>query len=212
MGLVPYGLAFHVGSQQCNPEQWDGAVATAATVFRALACQNVELSMLNIGGGFPAKYVQDVASIGDYAGAIARAMSRHFGNRLPRILAEPGRYLVGDAGLLEAEVVLIARKSESEFVRWVYLDIGRFGGLAETEGEAIEYALRTPHDGKPAGPAILAGPTCDSVDILYQRDGYEMPLDLSIGDRVQFLAAGAYTTTYASVGFNGFDPLPAYYI
>jgi ornithine decarboxylase len=72
--------------------------------------------------------------------------------------------------------------------------------------------LRTPHDGKPSGPTVLAGPTCDSVDILYQRDGYEMPLDLAIGDRVQFLSTGAYTTTYATVGFNGFDPLPAYYI
>lgn len=212
MGLQAHGLAFHVGSQQCDPEQWDGAVAQAAGIFRALECQGVELSMLNIGGGFPARYLEDVAEIGAYADAIERAMARHFGNRLPRTLAEPGRYLVGDAGLLQAEVVLIARKSELETVRWVYLDIGRFGGLAETEGEAIKYALRTPHDGKRAGPAVLAGPTCDSVDILYQREGYEMPLDLAIGDRVQFLSTGAYTSTYASVGFNGFDPLPAYYI
>ena len=212
IGLAPHGLAFHVGSQQCDPEQWDSAVARAASVFRALADRNVELSILNIGGGFPARYGEDVAAIGDYAGAIERALTRHFGNRLPRTLAEPGRYLVGDAGLLQAEVVLVARKSEREAVRWIYLDIGRFGGLAETEGEAINYTLRTPHDGKPAGPAILAGPTCDSVDILYQRAGYEMPLDLAIGDRVQFLSTGTYTTTYASVGFNGFDPLPAYYI
>lgn len=84
--------------------------------------------------------------------------------------------------------------------------------MAETEGEAIDYALLTPHDGKASGPAVLAGPTCDSVDILYQRDGYEMPLDRTIGDRVRFLSTGACTTTYASVGFNGFDPLPAYYI
>ncbi|MDP6688143.1 MAG: type III PLP-dependent enzyme [Alphaproteobacteria bacterium] len=211
-GLRPHGLAFHVGSQQCEPEQWDGALARAAEIFKALEGRGVELSMLNIGGGFPARYAREVAQFGDYATAIERAMSRHFGNRLPRTLAEPGRYLVGDAGVLQAEVVLIARKSEKDPLRWIYLDIGRFGGLAETEGEAIDYALRTPHDGKPSGPAVLAGPTCDSVDILYQRDGYEMPLDLAIGDRVQFLSTGAYTTTYATVGFNGFDPLPAYYI
>ena len=212
LGLTPVGVAFHVGSQQCDPEQWDGAVAQAAVVFRALQGRGVELSMLNIGGGFPARYNQEVAGIEEYVGAIERAMIRHFGNRLPRTLAEPGRYLVGDAGLLQAEVVLIARKSEADPVRWIYLDIGRFGGLAETEGEAIDYPLRTQHDGKRAGPAVLAGPTCDSVDILYQRAGYEMPLDLAIGDRVQFLSTGAYTTTYASVGFNGFGPLPAYYI
>lgn len=211
-GLQPHGLAFHVGSQQCDPEQWDAALARAAAIFKALESCGVELSMLNIGGGFPARYAQEVAQIADYAGAIERAMGRHFGNRLPRTLAEPGRYLVGDAGVLQAEVVLIAQKSERDPVRWVYLDIGRFGGLAETEGEAIDYALRTPHDGKPSGPAVLAGPTCDSVDILYQRDGYQMPLDLAIGDRVQILSTGAYTTTYATVGFNGFDPLPAYYI
>ncbi len=211
-GLQPRGLAFHVGSQQCDPAQWDDALAQAATIFRNLENRGVELSMLNIGGGFPARYTEDVAQIGDYAAVIARSMARHFGNRLPRTLAEPGRYLVGDAGLLEAEVVLISRKSSADPVRWIYLDIGRFGGLAETEGEAIDYALQTPHDGKASGPAVLAGPTCDSVDILYQRDGYEMPLDLAIGDRVRFLSTRAYTTTYATVGFNGFDPLPAYYI
>ncbi|MBT3371257.1 MAG: hypothetical protein HOA08_06750 [Rhodospirillaceae bacterium] len=74
------------------------------------------------------------------------------------------------------------------------------------------YCRKDPPDGKASGPAVLAGPTCDSVDILYQPDGYEMPLDLAIGDRVRFLSTGAYTTTYASVGFNGFDPLPAYCI
>ena len=198
LGLIPYGLAFHVGSQQRDPGQWDGAVAQAAAIFAALECRGVSLSMLNIGAGFPARYREDVAQIDTYAVAIDQAMARHFGNRLPRTLAEPARYLVGDAGVLQAEVVLISRKSATDPRRSVYLDIGRFGGLAETEGEAIDYLLRTPHDGKAAGPAILAGPTCDSVDILYQRDDYEMPLDLEIGDQVQFLSTGAYTTTYSS--------------
>jgi ornithine decarboxylase len=187
-------------------------VAQSAEIFRDLEERGVELSMLNIGGGFPARYDGSIQGFAAYAGAIDRALARHFGNRLPQTLAEPGRFLVGDAGILQAEVVLISRKSQTEPKRWVYLDIGRFGGLAETMGEAIQYPLRTPHDGGPSGPAILAGPTCDSVDILYRREGYELPLDLAIGDRVRFLSAGAYTTTYATVGFNGFDPLPAYYI
>ncbi len=212
LGLVPHGLAFHVGSQQCDPGQWDGAVGQSAEIFRNLEERGVELAMLNIGGGFPARYREEVESFAVYANAVDQALARHFGNRLPETLAEPGRFLVADAGTLQAEVVLISKKSANDPKRWVYLDIGRFGGLAETEGEAIKYPLRTPHDGKPAGPAVLAGPTCDSVDVLYQGDGHEMPLDLAIGDRVQFLSAGAYTTTYASVGFNGFDPLLAYYI
>ncbi|MFP6748675.1 MAG: type III PLP-dependent enzyme [Alphaproteobacteria bacterium] len=212
LGLRPHGLAFHVGSQQCDTGAWEGAVAQAAGIFRDLEERGVELTMLNIGGGFPARYTDRIEDFAAYAGAIDRALARHFGNRLPQTVAEPGRFLVGDAGILQAEVVLISRKSQSDPKRWVYLDIGRFGGLAETMGEAIQYPLHTPHDGGPSGPAILAGPTCDSVDILYQREGYELPLDLAIGDRVRFLSAGAYTATYATVGFNGFDPLPAYYI
>jgi ornithine decarboxylase len=59
---------------------------------------------------------------------------------------------------------------------------------------------------------ILAGPTCDSVDVMYEKADYRLPLDLKIGDRITFLSAGAYTTTYASIGFNGFAPLREHYI
>ncbi|MDP6345947.1 MAG: type III PLP-dependent enzyme [Alphaproteobacteria bacterium] len=212
LGLLPYGVAFHVGSQQMDPGQWDGAVAQAAALFRDLEGRGVELAMVNVGGGFPARYADPIAGIDTYAQGVQGAMTRHFGNRLPCTVVEPGRYIVGDAGVLQAEVVLISRKSYDDQVRWIYLDVGRFNGLAETEGEAIRYPLRTPHDGGAAGPVILAGPTCDSVDTLYENAGYRMPMALAIGDRVQILATGAYTTTYSTVGFNGFDPLPAYYI
>jgi ornithine decarboxylase len=57
---------------------------------------------------------------------------------------------------------------------------------------------------------VLAGPTCDSVDIIYEESDYALPLDLAIGDKVEFLSTGAYTSTYASVGFNGFEPLKTY--
>jgi ornithine decarboxylase len=97
-------------------------------------------------------------------------------------------------------------------VRWVYLDIGRFGGLAETEGEAIKYAFRTPHDGGAEGPVTIAGPTCDSTDTLYEKSNYRLPLALDCGDRVELLATGAYVTTYASQAFNGFRPLAEHYV
>jgi ornithine decarboxylase len=92
----------------------------------------------------------------------------------------------------------------------VYLDTGVFGGLAETLGEAIKYRIVTSKDGGPTGPVVLAGPTCDSLDVLYERFRYELPLDLEPGDRVTILSAGAYTKAYATDGFNGFRPLPAY--
>ncbi|HVB67625.1 MAG TPA: type III PLP-dependent enzyme, partial [Acetobacteraceae bacterium] len=109
------------------------------------------------------------------------------------------------------EVVLASRRGE-DAVRWVYLDIGRFGGLAETEGEAIRYRIATAHDGTPTGPVAIAGPTCDGADIMYERANYHLPLALTAGDRVALLAAGAYVSTYASQGFNGFAPLAEHYL
>ncbi len=97
-------------------------------------------------------------------------------------------------------------------MRWVYLDIGRFGGLAETEGEAIRYEFRTPHDGSREGPVTIAGPTCDSVDTLYEKANYRLPEALEDGDRVEIVSTGAYVTTYASQKFNGFAPLAEHYI
>ena len=128
------------------------------------------------------------------------------------MLLEPGRSMVGNAGLVSTEVVLVSERSETEAPRWVYLDIGKFGGLAETQDESTRYEFRTPYDGGEDGPVIIAGPSCDSMDILYERTPYQMPLALKSGDKVEILAAGAYVTTYASTGFNGFLPLAEHYI
>ena len=173
---------------------------------------SVPLKLVNLGGGFPARYRSEVPAVEAYAAAVMEAMTRHFGNDLPEMVIEPGRSLVGDAGVIESEVVLVSRKDEREERRWVYLDIGKFGGLAETMDEAIKYRLTTSKDGGETGPVILAGPTCDSADILYERTDYKLPLDLTAGDLVRFHAAGAYTSSYASVGFNGFPPLSVHCI
>jgi len=206
LGLVPWGLAFHVGSQQGNPGQWDAALAATAEVFRALERDGIELAMVNLGGGFPARYREEVPTPSMYGEAIHSALADHFGNRLPEIVIEPGRGLVGDAGVLETEVVLVAHKGEADPRLWVYLDVGKFGGLAETMDEAIRYPIESDRKGPPV-PVVLAGPTCDSADVLYERTPYELPGDLAPGDRLRIKSTGAYTTTYASVGFNGFAPL-----
>jgi ornithine decarboxylase len=208
LGLVPYGLSFHVGSQQTDPGQWDAPIAQAAELFRRMRSEGIRLHVLNLGGGFPGQYAGCVPPIEAYGSAIARSLARHFARHGPEIIVEPGRYLVADAGIIETEVVLVAQKSYGDDTRWVYLDCGKFGGLAETMDEAIKYRLRTPgRCGRPT-PVVLAGPTCDSADILYERCPCLLPADLREGDRVQILSAGAYTSTYASVGFNGFAPLP----
>ncbi len=212
LGLDPYGVSFHVGSQQTMLDQWDVAVGRTAMLFTALNEAGIELKMVNIGGGLPAKYKSEVAGVEAYANAIMNAMTDNFGNNLPKMIIEPGRSMVGDAGIIEAEVVLISKKSKDDDVRWVYLDIGKFGGLIETLDESIKYRIQTPERSGPSAPVILAGPTCNSADILYEKHRYRMPLSLKVGDKVRIHATGAYTTSYASVNFNGFEPLRSVYI
>ncbi|MBV8616004.1 MAG: type III PLP-dependent enzyme, partial [Acetobacteraceae bacterium] len=212
LGLDPYGLSFHVGSQQTTPESYEVAIGKVAMLFTDLTEAGVNLRMMNLGGGFPIRYRDDVPEIDSFGRAIMHAMTAHFGNALPEILIEPGRFLVGDAGVVSAEVVLVSRRDADDPVRWVYLDIGRFGGLAETEGESIKYRILTPHEGEPTGPVALAGPTCDGADILYERANYRLPLSLASGDRVELLSTGAYVSTYASQRFNGFAPLAEHYV
>jgi ornithine decarboxylase len=212
LGLDAFGLSFHVGSQQTNTRAYRAAIAKVAMLFTDLAAAGVNVRMINLGGGYPVRYRAAVPEIDEFGDAIMGAMVEHFGNALPEMVIEPGRFLVGDAGVVSSEVVLVSRKAEEDPVRWVYLDIGRFGGLAETEGEAIKYAFRTPHDGLADGPVTIAGPSCDSTDTLYEKSHYRLPLALRDGDRVELLATGAYVTTYASQGFNGFRPLAEHYL
>jgi ornithine decarboxylase len=212
MGLDPYGLSFHVGSQQTTTRAYEVAISKVAMLFTDLSEAGVNLRMMNLGGGFPIRYKEDVLEIDQFGAAIMSAMIEHFGNNLPEMVIEPGRFVVGDAGLVSAEVVLVCHREPGDPVRWVYLDIGRFGGLAETEGEAIKYRITTPHDGGRTGPVAIAGPTCDGADILYEKSNYRLPLSLTSGDRVELLSTGAYVATYASQRFNGFAPLREYYL
>jgi ornithine decarboxylase len=211
-GLVP-GVSFHVGSQQFDPEAWDRALALVADLRAELRADGIELGLVNLGGGMPGTYIEDVPPIAAYGTAISDAIERRLGPDLPaEVLVEPGRFLVADAGVLRAEVVTIGRKTRHDDHRWVYLDVGMFSGLAEAMGEAIRYRIvaadgSTVADDEPTGPVVLAGPTCDSADILYQTLDYQLPLSLAPGDRILLLSVGAYSTTYSTVGFNGFDPL-----
>ncbi len=94
-------------------------------------------------------------------------------------------------------------------MRWVYLDIGKFVGLAETIDESIRYRFRTPHDGGPTAPCVLAGPTCDSADVLYEKPPFQLPLASSRRQGAHPLHRRLYDDLL-SVGFNGFPPLRTY--
>jgi ornithine decarboxylase len=207
LGLNPVGLSFHVGSQTRHPHMWYDSLDSVAAIWHNAKDEGFDLSLLNIGGGFPAYYGVDITDPEEYGATVLEAVRDRFGD-VQYIMAEPGRGLVGNAGAIAAEALLVSRKHEEDPVRWVYLNIGRFHGLAETEAEAIKYQFLTPDcDSTQTGPCIVAGPTCDSADVLYETHQVEFPEDLSFGDRVIILNCGAYTSTYSSVAFNGFPPL-----
>lgn len=212
LGLVPLGVAFHAGSQQLSVDGWDSGIADAALIAAKLRAEGIETSTVNLGGGLPAVYRASTPSLEAFASAIEASVARHFGAVRPRVMIEPGRAISAEAGMIRSSVVLVSRKSYSDERRWVYLDIGRYQGLAETEGEAIAYELRTSRDGGAVGPVVIAGPTCDADDVIYQHTRYDLPLELAAGDHVDILHAGAYTSSYSSVCFNGFPPLATYCI
>ena len=209
-GLVPYGLSFHVGSQQLEPLSFVRAIGTSSDVVGALRARGIAIEMLNLGGGLPAHYDRKIPPLANYSAAIKAGLDEaDLNGGLKQIIIEPGRYMTGDAGVTVSEVILTAMRGDR---RWVYLDIGKFGGLAETMDEAIRYRMVTPHGGALTTPSVVAGPTCDSADVLYEKNVYQLPSALKTGDRVHILATGAYTTTYASNGFNGIPPIAEYYI
>lgn len=207
LGLVPVGVSFHVGSQQLDPSAWRVPIHQAAMIFDRLADVGIEtLRVMNVGGGFPVSYREPVPPIEEYGRAIASYATEAFAGDTPLIYTEPGRYMVGDAGSIEAEVVLVTPCEERAGWRWVYLDIGRYGGLVE---EDIDYPVLSDCEGE-TGPVILAGQTCDSNDVIYQECfGYQLPLELRPGDRVVLAHTGAYTTTYSTT-LNGFPVLSSH--
>lgn len=206
LGLRMRGISFHVGSQTRNPDMWIGALDQASSLWKRALSQGHQLDLLNIGGGFPARYGRPITEITPYCERLCALLSERF-DPMPKLIAEPGRGLVADAGLIVAEVLLVSRKDEADEHRWVFLNIGKFSGLAETMEEAIRYSILTTKDGAPTGPCVLAGPSCDSADVLYQKNMIDLPLTLAAGDRVLIEETGAYTASYSSVGFNGFPPL-----
>ena len=114
--------------------------------------------------------------------------------------------------MIQTEVVLISRRPADNLTRWVYLAIGMFNGLTETFEEPIRYRVGVPPGRGGPGPVVLAGPSCDSVDVLYEKSGYQLPVDLRIDDRLQLMSAGAYTASYSTVWFNGFEPLRTFFV
>jgi len=197
LGADLAGVTFHVGSQCRNPENWRVGIEKARILFEAMAKAGLKPRMLDIGGGFPVRHVKPIPSV-EVIGAVVNEALKAFADDV-RVVAEPGRYLVSDAGYFVCRVIGTATRGGK---RWMHWDAGLFGGVIETT-EGLKYRIRTERSG-PDIPWHVAGPTCDSVDVVLRDE--PMPSDLQEGDFIYIRNAGAYTTAYASE-FNGF-PLP----
>ena len=191
------GVTFHVGSQCRNPQNWRVGIERAKKVFADMREVGLTPRLLNIGGGYPVRHVKPIPSIEIIAEVVNAAIADLPGDI--RVMAEPGRYLVSDAAYFVCRVVGTATRNGK---RWMYWDAGVFGGVIEVT-EGLRYEILSDRTGQNI-PWSIAGPTCDSVDILMRDE--MLPEDIEEGDFIYIPNAGAYTTAYAS-NFNGF-PLP----
>jgi ornithine decarboxylase len=205
LGLNPIGVSFHVGSQCLSVQNWEKAIEACGQVWRAAEARGHRFHFLDVGGGFPAghDHTATIPTIAEIGHVVTRAIDEHIPCTPDLMLVmEPGRGLSGEAGIVVTSVVGKAVRGSGE---WAYLDAGVFNGLMETfEGfPPVIRVLADDADERPLQRVTLAGPTCDSCDIVAR--GIELP-ELRIGDRLALLDVGAYTNEYA-VPFNGF-PIP----
>ncbi len=206
VGLSPYGLTFHVGSQCTDPSMYARAIERCGLVMRRLDQYGMRIEMLDIGGGMPATYSDPVPDIRAVGEAVDAAMAR-LPYRPSLLAAEPGRFLVAESSVLVSTVIGVAHRGGE---RWAYIDVGGYNGLMEAiqTGGRWLFPVRTsrPDDTTAkAAPFNVTGPTCDSSDTMFY--GVELPETLEAGDRLYIGSTGAYTLSYAS-NFNGF-PLPS---
>lgn len=206
LGLDAYGVSFHVGSQNYSVKNWETAIQDASKVFKVLRAKGINLRMLNLGGGIPVKHVREIPSIKEIADCINASIERYLGF-VPNleVFIEPGRSMVGDAGIMVTSVILKSKKGNED---WLYVDAGVFHGLTETI-ENFRYEVITDVEDNNIKAFHLAGPSCDSVDTIY--DDIKLPRSISYGDILYFLNAGAYTTEYGT-HFNGIEPPRIYFV
>ena len=191
LGVRVRGLSFHVGSQVAEPAKYVEAIDTCRELIAQARSQRLgELDLLDIGGGFPIGYRREPVPIGRFCRPIRAAL-----RKLPRdvrVIAEPGRFLAGPAGTSVARVV---GRAQREGRWWYYLDDGVYGSYSGQLYDHAVYPIEVPDRDGPRHPSVLAGPTCDSIDVV--REDIPLP-ELQIGDIVVGRMMGAYTWASAT--------------
>ncbi|MDK2885673.1 MAG: ornithine decarboxylase [Thermosipho sp. (in: thermotogales)] len=196
LGLNPIGVSFHVGSQNYNPNNWRVAIREVSVVFEEARRLGIEMKVVNTGGGMPIKYSKNIPTVEEIAEVINQSIKDYLGEDIT-VIVEPGRSMVGNAGALVSGVILKSKKGEEN---WLYTDAGVFHGLTETI-QNIRYEMSViGKENENKQKFVLAGPTCDSVDVMYYDA--ELPESTTIDDLIVFYNTGAYTTEYGT-NFNG---------
>jgi ornithine decarboxylase len=193
--LCPVGITFHVGSQCNNVYNWNSAIEKAKELWEIAEQNGIRFTMLNIGGGYPIHYTKNVVDVETIEKKVDRAISKKFAKDI-EIFIEPGRAVVGDAGVFVSTVIGKARRGDEN---WLYIDVGVFNGLMESIG-GIKYVYVVGSRNEPEKWTI-AGPSCDSFDVIDREVLLPEP---EVGNRILILSSGAYTISYASE-FNGFS-------
>jgi ornithine decarboxylase len=211
LGLRPYGITFHVGSQCGSTSAWRQAIAAAGKLMTELATAGIHIGMLDMGGGFPSRYVAEVPSLRAIADVINPALAELLPYRPGLLAAEPGRHLVAEAAVMAVGVIGRERRGDEN---WLFVDVGAYNGMMETlqTANGWDYPMWTSlaeHADAPRVPYTVTGPSCDSSDTMFQN--LMLPAGLDVGDTLYIGSAGAYTLSYASA-FNGFDPPTPLYV
>jgi ornithine decarboxylase len=211
LGLQPYGVTFHVGSQCTSTSAWVQALSSVGRLMRQLKRDGVHLEMLDIGGGFPARYGEPAPTIGEIGAVVSRAFDEMLPYRPALLAAEPGRHIVAETAVMVAEVLGREVRAGED---WLYLDVGAYNGLMETQQTVGQWRFplwssRPDHGAIEQVPYTVTGPSCDSSDTMFY--GALLPVTMTEGDRVYVGSAGAYTLSYAS-HFNGFAPPATYFV
>lgn len=202
-GLVVEGLAFHVGSQCTNFENYVQALSTSAMIIEEAETRGHSMKLLDIGGGFPVRYDRHVRPFRELAKILSAELNRMFPKSM-EILAEPGRFMVGTAATLVAEVI---GKSERDGKRCYYINDGIYHTYSGILFDHCQYSVKAFKKG-PKSISAVFGPTCDALDTISQAEA--LP-ELKLGDRVYTENIGAYSYA-SSTYFNGFPPAQVLHI
>jgi ornithine decarboxylase len=211
LGLVPYGISFHVGSQASNPLAWASAIASLNYVIEELIKNGIKIEILNIGGGYPCQYVSSdkVPSLEEIAhNTLEQYQKLH---HQPHIVLEPGRGIVAESGV--AVVKVIGKVERAGGSTWLFLDAGVYNAFFEAMSYqgSTRYPISSTRPVSANGEKLfsLAGPTGDSPDIITKEA--LLPADTEVGDILVVHNVGAYTLPAVSK-FNGFPKPKVYFI